>query len=203
MDEESKPGFVSDYNLVVNRLSDDDGNSNMSLTSWQAMGYDTHSQIVQDENIIFVNPANSDYHLLESSQPTNIGTSLVSSVVNVDLDGVVRPQESGYDIGAYEFTPTTPVDEESTVNDFKLYQNYPNPFNPSTKIQYAIGDRQFVTLKIYNAIGKDVAVLVNEVQEAGIHSKLYIVNSTLPSGVYFYQLKAGNFQETKKMILIK
>ena len=203
LDEESKPGFVSDYNLLVNRLSDDDGNSNMSLTSWQAMGYDTHSQIVQDENIIFVNPANSDYHLLESSQPTNIGTSLVSSVVNVDLDGVVRPQESGYDIGAYEFTPTTPVDEESTVNDFKLYQNYPNPFNPSTKIQYAIGDRQFVTLKIYNAIGKEVAVLVNEVQEAGIHSKLYIVNSTLPSGVYFYQLKAGNFQETKKMILIK
>jgi hypothetical protein len=202
LDEESKPGFVSDYNLVVNRLSDDDGNSNMSLTSWQAMGYDTHSQIVQDENIIFVNPANSDYHLLQTSQPTNIGTSLVSSVVNVDLDGITRPQGSGYDIGAYEFTPTTPVDEEYTVNDFKLYQNYPNPFNPSTSIQYAIGDRQFVQIKVYDVLGAEVATLVSEYKSAGKYEVKFNTEE-LSTGIYFYRLKAGEYLETKKMILIK
>lgn len=202
LDEDSKSGFVSDYNLVVNRLSDDDGNSNMSLTSWQAMGYDTHSQIVQDENIIFVNPANSDYHLLESSQPTNIGTSLVSSVVNVDLDGITRPQGSGYDIGAYEFASPTSVEEEYIVDNFKLYQNYPNPFNPSTSIHYAIGDRQFVTLKVFDVLGNQVATLVNEEKPSGSYEQQFDA-SNLASGVYIYQLKAGVYLETNKMILIK
>lgn len=202
LDEESKPGFISDYNLVVNRLSDDDGNSNMSLTSWQAMGYDTHSQIVQDENIIFVNPLNSDYHLLQTSQPTNIGTSMVSSVVNVDLEGVTRPQGSGYDIGAYEFTSTTFVDEEYAVNDFKLYQNYPNPFNPSTSIQYAIGDRQFVQLKVYDILGNEVATLVSEYKSAGKYDVKFNAEE-LSTGIYFYQLKVGDYTATKKMLLMK
>ncbi len=86
---------------------------------------------------------------------------------------------------------------------FSLEQNYPNPFNPSTSIQYAIGSRQIVTLKVYDVLGNEVATLVNEFQEAGIHSTLYILNSTLPSGVYLYQLKAGSFIQTNKMILIK
>lgn len=202
LDEESKPGFVSDYNLVVNRLSDDDGNSNMSLTSWQAMGYDTHSQIVQDENIIFVNPANSDYHLLESSQPTNIGTSMVSSVVNVDLDGVVRPQGSGYDIGAYEYTSTTSVDEEFVVNDFKLYQNYPNPFNPITKISWQSPMSGWQTLKVYDVLGNEVAVMVNEFKSAGKYEISYNA-SLLPSGVYIYQLITGNYQQSRKMVILK
>ncbi len=92
---------------------------------------------------------------------------------------------------------------------FSLEQNYPNPFNPSTKIQYTISSRQFVTLKIFNSLGEEIENLVNEIQDAGAHSKLYIVNSTLPSGVYYYQLRvypvsgAGGFVETKKMILLK
>ncbi|HMU42761.1 MAG TPA: T9SS type A sorting domain-containing protein, partial [Ignavibacteriaceae bacterium] len=87
--------------------------------------------------------------------------------------------------------------------EFSLEQNYPNPFNPSTNIKYTIGSRQFVTLKIFNSLGEEIETLVNEIQEAGVHSKFYILNSTLPSGVYYYQLKAGSFFETKKMILMK
>ena len=84
-----------------------------------------------------------------------------------------------------------------------MYQNFPNPFNPSTNIQYALASRQFVTLKVFNSLGEEVETLVNEYQEAGAHSKLYIVNSALPSGVYYYQLKAGEFIQTRKMILLK
>ena len=82
-------------------------------------------------------------------------------------------------------------------------QNFPNPFNPSTNIQYAIASRQFVSLKIFNSLGQEVETLVNEYQEAGVHSKLYIVNSALPSGVYLYQLSAGEYNEVKKMLLLK
>ncbi|MFZ1519284.1 MAG: NosD domain-containing protein [Ignavibacteriaceae bacterium] len=202
LDEESKPGFASDYNLVVNRLSDDDGNSNMSLTSWQGMGYDTHSLVVQNENQIFVDPNNSNYHLLQSSQPTNIGTSLVSSVVNVDLDGVSRPQGTGYDIGAYEFTSATSVEVEQIVNDFNLYQNYPNPFNPSTKISWQSPVSSWQTLKVYDILGNEVANLIDEFKPAGRYEVDFDAFN-LSSGIYFYQLTAGEFKETKKMMILK
>lgn len=202
LDEDSKPGFVSDYNLLVNRLSDDDGNSNMSLTSWQALGYDAHSQIVQDENVIFVNPVNSDYHLLESSQPTNIGTSLVSSVVNVDLDGIVRPQGSGFDIGCYEYTSTTSVEDDKVVSDFKLYQNYPNPFNPSTKISWQSPINGWQTIKVYDVLGSEIATVVNEYKSEGKYEVSFDA-SLLPSGVYIYQLITGNYQKSRKMVILK
>jgi parallel beta-helix repeat protein len=202
IDEDSKAGFVSDYNLLVNRLSDDDGNSNMSLVSWQGMGYDTHSQIVQTENQIFVDPNNSNFHLLPSSQPTNIGASLVSSVVNVDLDGIVRPQGSGYDIGCYEYTSATSVEVEQIVDNFKLYQNYPNPFNPSTVIswQSTIGSHQ--TLKIFDVLGNEVAVLVDGYKPAGKY-EIFFDASGLSSKVYIYQLIAGNYIQTRKMVLLR
>ena len=202
IDDASTIGLVSDYNLLVNRLSNDDGNSNMNLSSWQSLGYDTHSQIVLPESQLFVNHNNGDFHLLPSSQPLDIGTSLVSSIVAIDLDGVTRPQGSGYDIGAYEYTSTTSVEDEKVVNDFKLYQNYPNPFNPSTTIQYAIDSRQFVTLKVYDILGKEVATLVNEEKPAGSYEIDFDAHN-LSSGIYFYQLIVGNYIQTRKMVLLK
>ncbi|HMU44514.1 MAG TPA: phytase [Ignavibacteriaceae bacterium] len=104
--------------------------------------------------------------------------------------------------GTFEYSNT--VDVEITLpTEFSLEQNYPNPFNPSTNIQYTISSRQFVTLKIFNSLGEEIETLVNEFQDAGVHSAFYILNSTLPSGVYYYQLKAGSFVETKKMILLR
>ena len=201
-DDLSITGLVSDYNLLVNCLSNDDGNSNMSLSSWQSLGYDTHSQIVLDENQIFVDPINSNFHLLPSSQPINIGTSLVSPIVAVDLDGVTRPQGNGFDIGAYEYTSATSIEEEQVVNDFKLYQNYPNPFNPSTTIQYAIDSRQFVTLKVFDILGNEIATLVEEFKPAGKY-RVSFNASMSPSGVYIYQLIVRNYIQTRKMVLLK
>ncbi len=97
------------------------------------------------------------------------------------------------------------VDVENTPNvpsNFSLSQNYPNPFNPSTKISYSIAGLSKVSLKVYDILGREVVTLVNEEKPAG----KYEVNfnaSHLASGVYFYQLKAGDFVQSKKMILVK
>jgi len=88
-------------------------------------------------------------------------------------------------------------------NSISLYQNYPNPFNPSTKISWQLPISGQVTLKIFNSLGEEIKTLVNEYQKTGLHSTLFIVNSSLPSGVYFYQLKAGEYVSTKKMIYLK
>ncbi len=85
---------------------------------------------------------------------------------------------------------------------FKLYQNYPNPFNPSTIIRFQIKELRFVTLKIYDILGKEIAVLVNEVKQAGN----YIVDfnaSSLPSGIYFYKITSSDFSCVNKMMLLK
>ena len=97
----------------------------------------------------------------------------------------------------------------SLPNDFKLEQNYPNPFNPSTRIRYSIPDGQnnFVTLKVYNILGNEVATLVNGEKPAGTYeaefNSMDSQGRSLPSGVYFYKLTAGSFSQTNKMILLK
>jgi len=96
----------------------------------------------------------------------------------------------------------------STVPDgYKLFQNYPNPFNPSTIIKYQIANSSFVSLKIYDILGKELAALVNEFQKAGIYEVPFSINSItnnqLPSGVYFYKLSTGDFSETKRLVLLK
>ncbi len=89
---------------------------------------------------------------------------------------------------------------------FKLYPNYPNPFNPMTTIRYSIGTQslnaQKVNLTVYNTLGKKVATLVNEKQKPGDYSVTFD-GSRLPSGIYFFSLKAGSFVAAKKMILLK
>jgi len=91
-----------------------------------------------------------------------------------------------------------------SVKTFSLDQNYPNPFNPSTTIKYQISKSSFVTLKIYDVLGREVTTLVNTKQQAGRYSvQLSATDHQLSSGVYFYQLKAGSFISTKKMILLK
>ncbi|MBS1493404.1 MAG: T9SS type A sorting domain-containing protein [Bacteroidetes bacterium] len=101
---------------------------------------------------------------------------------------------------------TSGVKQVSTniPDNFSLFQNYPNPFNPSTKINYEIKSSGFVSLKVYDLLGKEVATLVNEKQNAGSYAMDF--NSTefnLPSGIYFYTLKTDGFTETKKMVLVK
>jgi hypothetical protein len=111
----------------------------------------------------------------------------------------------------WNFGPKFPVRILSLTNadenfvlpkDFVLHQNYPNPFNPSTKIswQSSIGSRQ--SLKIYELNGKEVEIIFDEFKPAGSYEVSFNA-SGLPSGIYFYKLEAGNYTETKKMLLLK
>ena len=110
-------------------------------------------------------------------------------------------------------TPTSIEENNSSVPlDYVLLNNYPNPFNPSTKIRYSIPQSSYVAVKVYDVLGNEVATLVDEYKPAGSY-EVEFNSSTLSgsvsakggyaSGVYFYQLKAGEFISTKKMILLK
>jgi hypothetical protein len=101
-------------------------------------------------------------------------------------------------------TTTDLIDEkyDNQRDTFLLGQNYPNPFNPTTVIKYQLPKSRHVTLKVYDIIGKEVAVLVDEQKNAGSY-QVTLNDFRLASGVYLYQLKAGNFVETKKLILLK
>jgi hypothetical protein len=85
---------------------------------------------------------------------------------------------------------------------FELSQNYPNPFNPATTIRYALPKSEFVTLQICNLQDQEVERLVNSVQEAGDHQIKWTAQG-LPSGIYFYRLQAGEFNQVKKMVLLQ
>ncbi len=103
--------------------------------------------------------------------------------------------------GTYEYSSVIEVDVRS-LDDYTLEQNYPNPFNPTTTIGYVLKEKINTKLILFNAIGEEIAVLVNEEQEKGFH-KVDFNASALTSGVYFYRLKAGDFIESKKMILLR
>ncbi|MCF8239873.1 MAG: T9SS type A sorting domain-containing protein [Melioribacteraceae bacterium] len=110
-------------------------------------------------------------------------------------------------------------DNEYLAKEFKLYQNYPNPFNPTTKIKYTIPtvernavslkkNKRFgkshynVSLRVYSILGEEITTLVNEAKQPGTYEVEFDA-AKLPSGVYFYRLNAGDYSETKKMILIR
>jgi hypothetical protein len=165
-----------------------------------------------DSDPLFVDTTSSNFRLTDSSPC--IGAGIDSIEVGSTMYycppfcfyGGSRPNPVGSmpDIGACESPLGTSgvEDEESIPNAFALQQNYPNPFNPVTNIQYAVSSRQFVKLTVYDVLGNEIATLADEYKPAGKYEVEFNA-STLPSGVYFYQLKAGDFIQTRKMILLK
>src|SRR5690606_1217644 len=111
-----------------------------------------------------------------------------------------------FDELVYNSTVTDVDETQLIVSGFSLYQNYPNPFNPSTIIRYSVPQRSKVTLKVFDALGREVAELVNEVKESGTYSVEFNAddqNHNLASGVYFYSFNAEGFTLTKKLLLLK
>ncbi|MBI5470797.1 MAG: T9SS type A sorting domain-containing protein, partial [Ignavibacteriae bacterium] len=89
-----------------------------------------------------------------------------------------------------------------TPDNFALQQNYPNPFNPTTIITYQLPKSSFVTLQLFDLLGREIRVLVDGMREAGFH-EVSLDASRLASGTYFYRLQAGSFIETKKLVLLR
>ena len=127
-----------------------------------------------------------------------IGESFIDKISNT-----THQQNAGFWY-VYQQSTITSIENEETMLPvvFKLEQNYPNPFNPSTTIQFSIPQQTNVTLKVYDVLGNEVASLVNEEKARGVYNVNFNA-SQLASGVYFYRIQAGNFVETKKMILMK
>ncbi len=132
----------------------------------------------------------------------------IDGVGNVYASGDGEGTNGNQDLMAVKLTATTNVDEEDFfVKSFSLEQNYPNPFNPNTKIRYTVGDgyyvsRAWVTLRVYDVLGKEIVTLVNGEKSPGSYEVNFSANE-LSSGLYFYTLKSGQFNQTKKMILMK
>ncbi|QQS38299.1 MAG: T9SS type A sorting domain-containing protein [Ignavibacteriales bacterium] len=160
----------------------------------------------------------------------NIGEYLSRSEHHPFLtaDGKTMYFQANYDtLGAYHSvweskmiidengdTVLTDIKEEHQIKlpeKFLLFQNYPNPFNPTTKIKYTVADAYYasqawVSLKVFDILGNEVTTIVNEYKPAGSYEVEFqsaVGSHQLSSGVYYYQLKVGNFIETKKMILLK
>ncbi|MDP1678067.1 MAG: T9SS type A sorting domain-containing protein [Bacteroidota bacterium] len=104
--------------------------------------------------------------------------------------------------GKFEYSQEIEVVISQIPQMFSLMQNYPNPFNPVTMINYQLPINSLATLKVYDALGREAATLVNETKEAGTYSAKFD-GSKLSSGIYFYTLQAGNFIATKKLTLMK
>ncbi|RPI18617.1 MAG: T9SS C-terminal target domain-containing protein [Ignavibacteriae bacterium] len=136
-----------------------------------------------------------------------IGT-LVSSGSNIYIGFRQWVTNAIYDGSSFSLDLVSAVDMSGIQGNneiperFSLMQNYPNPFNPATTIEYCLPKKEFTNLSVYNTLGEEVAVLVNEIKNAGFY-KVNFDASELPSGVYIYRLTAGEFTQTQKMTLIK
>lgn len=149
---------------------------NMSHTSWPLI---IGKRIRYGENGFF-NGAIDDVHVYDRS------------LTYGEIDSLYNKQVTSIS----SVSPSHP-------NKYALSQNYPNPFNPATTIEYALPKAEKVHLTVFNMLGQEVATLVNgEAMQAGVHSATFNAEN-LPSGVYYYRINAGDFSETKKMLLVR
>ncbi len=147
---------------------------------------------------LFVDPINDDFHLTEFSPCIDAG----------DPESPPDPDGSIADIGRYYYVPLPGTEDNEIVQtqDY-LHQNYPNPFNPTTTINYQLPVNSKVELTVYNLKGQKVKALINETLESGNHTVIWNgkddKGKPVSSGIYFYKMKTDNYEEAKKMILLK
>ncbi len=171
--------------------------------------WNTSTEINNHGFIIERNKNNSDDKWIEVAFIKGMGTSTETHQYNFTDDPVKNGLYS-YRLKQVDFNGKFQYSQEIEINffvidNFALFQNYPNPFNPSTVIRYQVAEPGLITLKVFDVLGKEITTLVNEEKPAGEYEVEYSVSSEniTASGIYYYQLKAGNQIITKKMILIK
>ncbi|MBN1637874.1 MAG: T9SS type A sorting domain-containing protein [Ignavibacteriales bacterium] len=108
---------------------------------------------------------------------------------------------------SYKLTSSNLIEDKITqIKKYQLHQNYPNPFNPSTTIKYSLSEQIFVTIKVYDLLGKEISTLVNQIMTSGTHEIIFDSNAFdggLPGGMYFVKMTVGSFTEVRKIILLK
>jgi len=170
-----------------------------TATEINNLGFEIERKILQNQNagewirIAFVEGHGTTTEPREYSYPDDISTVQATSLV-------YRLKQMDF-LGTYEYSSEVTVENPAPV-DYVLYQNFPNPFNPSTTITFGIPIKTHLVLKVFNAVGEEVAQLYNGEKEAGRYS-FEFSSVGLPSGVYFYQLKTENYVQMRKMILLR
>lgn len=144
---------------------------------------------------------------LRLNEPVEMWFAIVAGRGNSHLNSVSVMKENilsafNYYKSNFGSLPIKIEDEEIVVKDFVLYQNYPNPFNPETEIKFTIPEKQFVTLKVYDLLGREIRTLVNETLTGGEYSVKFNAEN-LPSGIYMYELRSGKSAQAKKMVYLK
>jgi len=182
-----------------------------AFTGWMSAG------LTGDYRTCTANILTSEYYFFGNNVGTfaNLQTSAVSAISLNGISGGVITSSLIYGTNIFVGTETggvfraslsgltTGVNEGNELpNKFNLSQNYPNPFNPSTTISFNLPSKSFVSLKVFDALGREVSILVSKELTAGSYSQQWNAEN-LPSGVYFYRLQAGNYSETRKLILLK
>jgi hypothetical protein len=166
---------------------------------------DTDGNILDTDSLCLNKNYPANYGDSKDIQSTPFGGYIISGSSRIAVSGTTAWNPTLIRKGG-ELTLLTDVEEEQIdeliPQSFLLYQNYPNPFNPSTKIRFSIPMSGNVTLKIYDILGREIKTLLNEYKQTGTYETSFD-GSGLASGIYFYQLRAGDFVQTKKMILIK
>jgi len=160
-----------------------------------------------DTNPFFADTSGFDFRLLVGSPCIDAGIQDTFIVYNNDLDTLfVAPMSymgSAPDMGAYEFDPSLNIKKVSeSQNQFSFYQNYPNPFNSTTTIRYTLPKAAIVKIELFNMLGQRIETLLNKHMPIGSHEVEFIAKD-LPSGVYLFRIKVGEFQEDKKMLFLK
>ena len=155
---------------------------------------------------------------IESDLDFSLGDDTVKIIVPATVSDILGDKVDGNENQVWEGSPTddyvatiiipklTSVSALNEPEQYNLYQNYPNPFNPSTKIAYSLDKSGFVTIKIYDVLGREITTIVNEHKKPGSYEANFNAstsNKTLTSGVYFYKLQVNNFTECKKMVFAK
>ncbi|MBS1515048.1 MAG: T9SS type A sorting domain-containing protein [Bacteroidetes bacterium] len=197
----------TNINVRVFRKTNDAGESSISGTTIKKEG--TQTSVLPDVFVIFKrgksyagftktdkegkyfyeNLAEGNYEILT----TKLGFSSIKKNIFI---------KSGKN-DSVNFSLTQIIKEQTSVTGgFYLYQNYPNPFNPVTNIKFDVPKASFVTVRIYNSLGREIALLVNEAKQAGSYAVDFNASS-LSSGVYYYRLQTEGFTETRKMVLLK
>jgi C1A family cysteine protease len=215
---EDPPWPAGTANLCIKALTLDESNVPVELTSFTAINKgakillewitstETNNQRFEIYRRDFDSEKSNDWMLIGFREGK--GTISEPTYYNYedDIDGInattliYRLKQTDYN-GAYTYSEIVTIDNLAP-NGFVLEQNYPNPFNPSTHIKYAVANKQFVSIKIYDVLGNEVATLVNEEKSAGNFDVEFNANR-LSAGVYYYTMVTENFVQTKKMILLK
>jgi hypothetical protein len=174
----------------------------------------TSCKFIENSNVCYVSGTTGASGVIRKS--TNGGLNW-TTMTTAGLTGVSHMEfvRNGNNIYGYAIAADGSVlklaDVVTGINDpigqipseYKLEQNYPNPFNPSTTIKFSIPTSSHVTLKVYNAAGKEVASILSDFRSAGTYTEQFVAPADLSSGVYFYRLSAGNFVDTRKFMLVK